>query len=160
MSNTYYEQNDDELADEESEQIKYLNLTKNEALYLSDSITLLFEHSAEPGRGSVPGRNFTPRAGIPVPLELMRKIGVAVLVSGDLGNKNKTATIEVDVDELYLLRECCRSFIKVENATYALLGPDEELLGHTLLRKIYSSMLERYLGERSFIETLTADVKM
>ena len=35
MSNTYYEQNDDELADEESEQIKYLNLTKNEALYLS-----------------------------------------------------------------------------------------------------------------------------
>ena len=92
MSNTYYERNDDEFTAEGSEETKSLTLTKNEALYLSDSITLLFEHTVEPGRGSVPGRNFTPRAGIPVPLELMRKIGVAVLVSGDLGNKNKTAT--------------------------------------------------------------------
>ena len=60
--------------DEEMERLeeeKVLELTKNEALYLSDSMTLLLEHTAEHGKVHIPARQLMPQAGVPVPLELI-----------------------------------------------------------------------------------------
>jgi len=136
---------DDHLEDE-----KVLQLTRNEALYLSDSMTLLMEHTPEMGKIHLPARQLMPQAGVPVPIELIQKIGLAVLVATAPENEEQLADMEVNVAELFLLRECCQSFIKINN----------ELVGYNLLRKIYYLILERDIEERSFIENLTQGIDM
>ena len=139
---------DDDLTRLEEE--KVLELTMNEALYLSDSMTLLLEHTPEHGKIHVPARQLMPQAGVPVPIELIQKIGLAVLVATASENEDKLAAMEVNVADLFLLRECCQSFIKINN----------ERVGFNLLRKIYYLILERDIEERSFIEELTKGIDM
>ena len=74
---------------DELDEIKSLVITKNESLFLSDSLTLLMEHTQDQGRIHVPARQLMPSAGVPAPIELIEKVGLAVLVSCD--PKNETA---------------------------------------------------------------------
>ena len=151
MSNDELFQND--YQDEEVyysglEEIKTLVVTRNEALYLSDSVTLLMEHISERGRIQIPVRNLLPQAGVPVPMEIIQKIGMAVLTTTDKDMIKSQANIVLSVADLYLLRECCQSFIKVNN----------ELVGFNLLIKIYELILEKDIKERKFIEDITKDI--
>ena len=114
MSNDELFQND--YQDEEAyysglEEIKTLVVTRNEALYLSDSVTLLMEHISERGRIQIPVRNLLPQAGVPVPMEIIQKVGMAVLITTDKNMIKSQANIILSVADLYLLRECCQSFI-------------------------------------------------
>ena len=124
LDNEFDDFQDDDLTRLEEE--KVLELTMNEALYLSDSMTLLLEHTPEHGKIHVPARQLMPQAGVPVPIELIQKIGLAVLVATASENEDKLAAMEVNVADLFLLRECCQSFIKINN----------ERVGFNLLRKI------------------------
>ena len=135
---------------DELDEIKNIIITKNEALFLSDSLTLLMEHTTDQGRIHVPARQLMPSAGVPAPIELIEKVGLAVLVSCDTKNETAQAKLSVSIADLFLLRECCQSFMKINN----------ELVGYNLLRKIYSAMLESDIKERSFIEDLTAGIDM
>ena len=144
------ESNDDfELDIEEDDFLsapRALALTRNEALYLSDSVTLLMEHIPEQGKIHVPARQLMPQAGVPVPLDLIQKIGLAVLVTtSSLEEEEIVFDLEVTVADLFLLRECCQSFIKINN----------ELVGFNLLRKIYELVLDEDINERRFLQRLT-----
>ena len=106
-----------------------LELTRNEALFLDDSITLMIEQDIhDGGKGSYVTslRPAQQTAGIPVPMDLIEKVGRAVLFTTDPQNETKTYTIKVDHSELYMIREVASSFIK--------LG--EEPVGYNLKVKI------------------------
>ena len=53
---------------EAMDKIKVLSLTRWEALYLSDSMTLLLELEAEKGKVSLPARNLQASAVVSVPI--------------------------------------------------------------------------------------------
>ena len=110
------------------DEIKYLTVTRNEALYLSDSVTLMLEQDTDKGRINMPARHLVASACIPVPVEVVERIGLAVLLTTEPENYDQTAEIEIPLAELFLLRECCQSFIKV----------NREAVGYNLLRKIYA----------------------
>ena len=138
-----YEDLDERLSEE-----KELTLTRNEALYLSDSVTILLEHIEDTGRVHAPSGSLLPSAKVATPIETIEKIGHAVLGSTDPNNFGGTATISLPVADLYLLRECCQSYVRVNN----------ELVGFNLLRKIYSLILESDIKEKELVENLTKEI--
>ena len=140
-----YDTNEDEA---DFAEIKELSLTRNEALYLSDSITLLMEITPESGKVQIPSRNLLPQGTVPVPVDLIQIIGMAVLLTTQDKWALEEAKIQVSTADLFLLRECCQSYIKV----------NQEYVGFNLLRKIYALILEKDLQERNFIEDITRDV--
>ena len=138
-----YDTSDDYLAEE-----KELSLTRNEALYLSDSITLLMEITPEHGKMQLPSRHLLPQGTVSVPIDLIQTLGMAVLLTTQDRWAVEEAVIKITVADLFLLRECCQSYIKV----------NQEYVGFNLLRKIYALILEKDLQERNFIEDITIDV--
>jgi len=130
------------------DKIKILVLSKWEALFLSDSITLLLEHEPEKGKMQIPARGLQSTASVPVSLEMISRIGLAVLLSTNPSNKIGMTEMPVTVSELYLLRECCQSFITHGN----------EMVGYNLVRKIYKLLLEDELKERAMFDKLTSDI--
>ena len=128
--------------------IKTITLTKKEALYLSDNISLMMELPR--GSYQTPARALFGSARIAVPLEIVEKIGFAVLITtepGDLESGNgfaRKATLEFSVSELLILRECCDS-------SYQDIGLD-------LIRKIYSLILEKDFSEIKLVQNLTKDI--
>ena len=140
----------DEEVERELNQTKTLSLSKNEALFLSDTFTLLIEYNKESGTLTYPARGVIPSAGVSVPLEMIQRIGLAVLLTTDPKNTMQTTTIDFTVSELFLMRECCQSYIRMNN----------EPVGYNLTRKIYRLLLEDTIKERKFFDTLTKDIKM
>ena len=138
-----YDTSDEYLAEE-----KELSLTRNEALYLSDSITLLMEITPEQGKMQLPSRHLLPQGTVSVPIDLIQTLGMAVLLTTQDRWAVEEAVIKITVADLFLLRECCQSYIKV----------NQEYVGFNLLRKIYALILEKDLQERNFIEDITRDV--
>ena len=98
----------------------------------------------------MPARHLVASACIPVPVEVVERIGLAVLLTTEPENYDQTAEIEIPLAELFLLRECCQSFIKV----------NREAVGYNLLRKIYALILEENLKERVMFDKLTSDITM
>ena len=129
-------------------EIKELSLTRNEALYLSDSITLLMEITPESGKVQIPAKHLLPQGTVPVPVDLIQTIGMAVLLTTQDKWALEEAVVQISVADLFLLRECCQSYIKV----------NQEYVGFNLLRKIYAIILRQDLDERNFIEDITRDV--
>ena len=129
---------------------RIIQLTRNEILYLSDNMTLLMEHVTEMGKMHVPARQLMPQASVPVSIDLIEKIGVAFLQATDPDNSDKNAEISVTVADLFLLRECCQSFLRV----------GKEPVGFNLLRKIYSLIFKKDTKYRNFIEEITAGIDM
>ena len=76
-----------------------------------------------------------PSAGVPVPIDLIQKIGLAVLLATDPKNTENIAEVTMNIADLFLLRECCQSFVRINN----------ELVGFNLLRKIYYLILDKNL---------------
>ena len=139
---------DDMNDDNDFSEEKELSLTRNEALYLSDSVTLLMEITPESGKVQIPSRHLLPQGTVSVPVDLIQTIGMAVLLTTQDRWALEEAKIKVSVADLFLLRECCQSYIKV----------NQEYVGFNLLRKIYALILEEDLQERNFIEDITRDV--
>ena len=125
-----------------------LSLTRNAALYLSDSVTLLMEVTPESGKLHIPAKHLLPQGTVSVPVDLIQTIGMAVLLTTQDLSRHEEAVIKLSIADLFLLRECCQSYIKV----------NQEYVGFNLLRKIYALVLEEDLEERNFIEDLTKDV--
>ena len=132
---------------EELEQVKTLNLTRYEILFLSDSVTLLMEHDTHEGKFQIPAKTIAPSAGVGVPLELIQKIGMAVLMATEPESEG-TVDLPITISELYLIREVCQSFVQING----------ERVGYNLLRKVYRLLLESNLKERAEFENLLHDV--
>jgi hypothetical protein len=100
----------------------------------------------------MPARQLMPQAAVPVSLDLIQKIGLAVLLTTNTMEEDEDSLYELDltVADLFLLRECCQSFIKVNN----------ELVGFNLLRKIYTLVLEEDMKERKFFHDMTKGINL
>ena len=145
----YTEEERNEMAKfiEELEQIKTLTLTRFETLFLSDSVTLLLEHDTHEGKFQIPAKTISPSAGVGVPLELIQKIGMAVLMVTE-PESDGMVDLPITISELYLIREVCQSFVKINT----------EPVGYNLLRKVYRLLLDNDLKERAAFENLIHEV--
>ena len=147
-SNDHFEHyKSDAEVERELNQTKTLSLSRNEALFLSDTFTLLIEHDREGGSLQLPARGIVPSAGMSVPIEMIQKIGMAVLMTTDPKNTMQLTEMDFTVSELFLMRECCQSFVRMNN----------EPVGYNLTRKIYRLLLEDTLQEKVFFDKLTKD---
>ena len=109
--------------------MKIIFLTRAEALFLDDAVTVMTDR--EGMAGVVGMRPVAPSAMMSVPPDLIERIGMVVLLTTSSSNI-KEAPLEIDDQELYLLRECAQSSVKF----------DDELVGFNLKRKIYLALLE------------------
>tara|TARA_R100000458_G_C8251291_1_gene228196 strand:+ start:617 stop:1078 length:462 start_codon:yes stop_codon:yes gene_type:complete len=73
--------------------------------------------------------------GVPAPMELIQKIGKAVLYTCNINNINKEYLMYVDEFELLILREVCFSHVKY----------GAEMVGFNLKRKIHECLLSKDL---------------
>ena len=129
-----YEQMDDDDIDTVLDGIYTINLSRNEALYLDDCLSLMIERELTP-EGMVSHtsmRQVIPSAQLAVPIELIDKVALAVLHTTDSENVGREYPIKCVASELYLLREVSQSFIK--------LG--QEAVGFNLKRKIYKALFK------------------
>jgi len=129
-----------------------LALTRNEALFLDDSFTLMIEKEMEDHRIQ-PMRLVQMTAGLAVPMELLEKVGKAVVFTINTQDELKEYTIELDISELLMIREVSSSYIKV----------GEEPVGFNLKRKVcellYKEEIEQEENNR-LVSHLLKDIDM
>tara|TARA_Y100001951_G_C11064325_1_gene142570 strand:- start:17 stop:490 length:474 start_codon:yes stop_codon:yes gene_type:complete len=135
---------DDEMLDLE-ESYKPFKLTRNEALYLDDTCTLMVDpHPMDDhDRGRHGGQPIGMRppvfsAGIMVPYDLLEKIGYAVLYTTDEANDGEDVEIQVSISDLLLFREVAQSFVKI----------GEEQVGFNLKRKVAEALHKEFYDNR------------
>ncbi len=116
-----------------------IELTRNEALFLDDSFTLMIENeSPDNGRGYVSSlRPVQQTAGMPVPMDLIEKVGKAILYTTDPINEGKAYVTNIDHAELYMIREVASSYIKV----------GEDPVGFSLKIKVAKLLFEEDLAQ-------------
>ena len=88
------------------------SLSRNEALFLDDSLTLMVERDGDEQR-VYSMRPVQMTAGLAVPLDLMDKIGKAVVYTTKAENQGKEYSFPIDLTELFMIREVASSFIKI-----------------------------------------------
>ena len=113
-----------------------LSLSRNEALFIDDSLSMLIERDGDANlmnehRVSTV-RPLTPTAGLPAPLDLIEKIGMAVLFTTDPKNDGKEASVTLEVTDLLMLREIAHSYVRV----------GDEPVGFNLKKKIYTVLYD------------------
>ena len=125
-----------------------LTLTRNEALFIDDSLSMLIERG---GEGNLMDehkvttvRPLIPTAGLPAPLELIEKIGMAVLYTTDSENEGKEAVITLEHTDLLMLRELAHSYVKI----------GEEPVGYNLKKKIYTVLYDVEYQRTKFLNNL------
>ena len=111
-------------------ELKFISLNRKECLFLDDSFTVIIDGREMQGLTTL--RSMQGSAIIPVSVELIQKIGRAVLFTTDNNNGGKEALVEVDEGDLLALREVAQSYIKI----------DGESIGLVLKRKILALLLE------------------
>tara|TARA_Y100000593_G_C4213446_1_gene288043 strand:+ start:441 stop:899 length:459 start_codon:yes stop_codon:yes gene_type:complete len=138
--------NEDYLPDIEN---KKLRLTRNEALYIDDNISMLVEK--EPGDEHIhPLRPLAHSSSIPTAIELIEKIGHAILFTTDPKNKGLEAEIIVSDTDLFIIREIAFSYARIGN----------ELVGYNLKRKIYTLLYSQDYQRNEITNNLLAQIDM
>ena len=124
-----------------------LSLTRKEALFIDDSLTMLMEN--EPG--DLPLTSIRPlihNASIPAPIDLIEKIGMAILYLTDDKNSGSEIIITVSDTDLYMLREISLSHIRVGT----------EPVGYNLKLKIYRLLLNSKYEREKIARTLLSQI--
>ena len=124
---------------------KVLFLTRNEALYIDDSLSLMIERGGDGDLRIGTMRLQMLSAPMGAPIDLIDKITLAVLYTTDDANKGKEARINVSDEDLYIIREIAQSYIKVGS----------EMVGFNLKKKIYNLLHQDYTSDDEW-ETLLA----
>ena len=135
-----------EILDDEEEFI--LGISRNEALFLDDSFTLLVQRDAEDNSITYM-RPIQMTAGLAVPIELMEKVGKGVLYTTEANNLGKEYQFPISISELYMIREVASSFVRV----------GDEPVGFSLKRKVcdllYGDLLKKESSDRVAFKLLT-----
>jgi hypothetical protein len=136
----------------ETEQGYVMQLTKNEALFLDDGLTLMVEREGDEQR-VYSMRPVQMTARLAVPLDLMDKIGKAVVYTTTPENQEKEYAFAIDITELFMIREVASSFIEIEG----------EPVGLNLKRKIcvllYAKELEQE-GRNALLAQLLTGINL
>ena len=94
-------------------QPKQLSLTKNEILFIDDSISLMIDIDASERIITTTIRPLDRSAKIATTTTFLKKIGLAIIDMNESGNKE--IIIPVSTDDLYRLREIAQSDVKIKN---------------------------------------------
>lgn len=123
---------------------KTLSLTRNEALYIDDSLSLMIERESmgEARIGTMRLQMLSAPMGAPI--DLIDKITLAVLYTTDDANRGKEAQVSVSDEDLYVIREIAQSYIKVGS----------EMVGYNLKRKIYTLIHQDYTSDEEWDKVL------
>ena len=106
-------------------------LTAKEIFFIDDNLHLMIEASGSHHRAQVTIlRPLSPQPGIPVVLELIEKIGHAVLSTTDTDNRGKDTCVNFESVELMIIREITTSEI--------IIG--DEPVGLNLKKKVYGAL--------------------
>lgn len=108
-----------------------ITMTRNEILFLDDSMTMLIEKGDFTAVTTM--RMLTPSATLPAPMSLIEKIGLGVLHVTDPEHNAPDVVIHLDATEIYMLREICYSYSKV----------GREQVGYNLKRKLYTALYKQ-----------------
>jgi|TARA_R110002020_G_scaffold413522_1_gene623153 hypothetical protein len=109
---------------------KIISLTKEESLFLDDAFTVIID--GEQMRGLTTLRGMSGQASVPVSMDLITKVGNAVLFTTDRSNGGKEALVEVDEADLLALREVANSQARFDSIP----------IGYNLKRKVLALLLE------------------
>lgn len=137
----------------DDEDVQALLLTRDELFYIDDNLTMMIEKESRNGGDNQFStvRPVIATAGIPAPVELLEKIGFAVLQVTDEDEVwDKTISVPVTATDLYMLRELARSTIKVNG----------KFLGLELKKKIYQLLYADEFKVEKNVEKLLADVNI
>jgi hypothetical protein len=133
------EENDTPLEEHDHDEKELIfSLSRNEALFLDDSLTLMVEREGDDQR-IYSMRPVQMTAGLAVPLDLMDKIGKAIVYTTKPENQGKEYIFPVDITELFMLREVSSSFIRI----------GDEPVGYTLKRKICNLLYDEDINLES-----------
>ena len=114
------------------EELFPISLTRNEILFLDDSLTMMIERDNTMELGLTTMRPVAASGSLPAPVSLIDKIGLALLQVTDPGQIEKEAVVHLDTTEIYMLREICFSYSKV----------GKEQVGYNLKRKFYTALYQ------------------
>jgi len=134
----------------ENEEIKVLELTRDEVLYIDDSITMMIERDvrSDPFTTVMP---ISANAGLPSAVDLLDKVGMAVLQATEEDyNRETLLPLQVTLTELYMLREIAKSSIKLNG----------KFIGLSLKRKIYKVLYEKEYKIDLTFKRLLSDVNL
>lgn len=135
----------------EKEETKILFLTKAEALFLDDALTILTMPDKDMPSVAIPlmgMRTVAPSAMLAVPPDLIDRIGMAVLLTTGK-DALAEAPLELGIQELYFLREAAQSSVKFL----------DEQVGYNLKRKVYLALLEDEYKESLQFARLMKDME-
>ena len=137
----------------EEEDVQTLMLTRDEILYIDDNLTMMIEKENSKGGDNQFStvRPVIANAGLPAPVELLEKIGLAVLQVTDEDDVwDGTINVPVTSTDLYMLRELARSTIKING----------RFVGLELKKKLYKLLYADEFKVEKNVEKLLADVNM
>ena len=123
---------DDEWDEDLEEDLFPILMTRNEVLFLDDNMTMLVEREGAMNETVTTMRMLIPSAQLQSPLELIEKIGIAVLQVTDPEEDVNTAIVHLNTTEIYMLREICFSYSRV----------GREQVGYSLKRKFYQALFK------------------
>ena len=118
-----------EVEEDLEEDLHPIAMTRNEVLFLDDSLTMMIEKDGTQ-ESITTMRTMMPTAYLPAPVTLIDKLGMAVLRITDPDNEGGGTVIHLNDTDIYMLREICHSYSKV----------GKEQVGYNLKRKFYLAL--------------------
>ena len=135
--------------DDVDEQTHPIFMTHNEVMFIDDSLTMMIAKDIEQ-ESVTTMRSMLPSAILPAPVDLLDKMGIAVLRVTDPECVDRGTIVYFNESELYMLREICHSYCKVGN----------EYVGYNLKRKIYQVLYSDTYKTDKTVSNLLATVDL
>ena len=148
MEHFQFEEFDEFDAEPLEEELYPITMTRNEILFLDDSMTMLIEHDGYTSAVTTM-RMLVPSATLPAPISLIEKIGLGVLHVTDPEQDNPNTIIHLDATEIYMLREICYSYSKI----------GLEQVGYNLKRKFYQALYQEEYNRNLKINKLLDSIE-
>ena len=126
MEDSIHEEWDSWEEDDLEEDLHPIYMTRNEVLFLDDSLTMMIERDSVQDSVTTM-RVMAPTAHLPAPVSLIDKIAMAVLRITDPEDDGKGTVVHLSDTDIYMLREITHSYCKV----------GREQVGYNLKRKFY-----------------------
>jgi hypothetical protein len=144
---------DDCWIDDDLEEDLYpIHMTRNEILFLDDSLTMMIEKDGMQ-ESVTTMRAMMPSAYLPAPVTLIDKLAMAVLRITDPDEVNIGTVVHLNTTDIYMLREICHSYCKI----------GREHVGYNLKRKLYLALYaENYKRDKQIdklLSTVEEEVK-
>ena len=139
---------DDWMEGDLEEELHPIYMTRNEVLFLDDSLTMMLEKEGSQ-EAITTMRAMMPSAYLPAPVTLIDKLGMAVLRITDPENEEGGTVIHLNDTDIYMLREICHSYCKV----------GREHVGYNLKRKLYLALYDEFYQRDKQIDKLLSTVE-